>query len=107
MVKLQSSVNVCWQANGSDKFEPGLWLGKTDRVDFHMVEPALGLKWIRTIRRLPTPFDPEAVTYVKFWPWNVGFGQIGQSFFIGRQVSDSPIASRSRPRNLSRGEEVG
>ena len=61
----------------SDKFEPGLWLGKTDRADFHMVATPSGLKWTRTIRRLPTPFDPEAVTYVKFWPWNIGFGQIG------------------------------
>ena len=25
------------RANGSDKFESGLWLGKTDRADFHMV----------------------------------------------------------------------
>ena len=65
------------RANGSDKFEPGLWLGKTDRADFHTVATAAGLKWTRTIRRLPTPFDPEAVTYVKFWPWNIGFGQIG------------------------------
>ena len=60
---------VIKRANGSDKFEPGLWLGKTDRADFHMVATASGLKWTRTI-----PFDPEAVTYVKFWP---GFGQIG------------------------------
>ena len=65
------------RANGSDKFEPGLWLGKTDRADFHMVATASVLKWARTIRRLPTPFDPEAVTYVKFWPWNSGFGQLG------------------------------
>ena len=50
------------RANGSDKFEPGLWLGKTDRADFHMVATASGLKWTRTIRRLPTPFDPEAVS---------------------------------------------
>ena len=89
------------RANGSDKFEPGLWLGKTDRADFHTVATAAGLKWTRTIRRLPTPFDPEAVMYVKFWAdWC-------QSFFAGRQISYGPIASRSRPRNPSRGEEVG
>ena len=70
------------RANGSDEFEPGLWLGTTDRVDFHM----LGLKWARIIRRLSTPFDPEAVTYVKFWPWNIGFGQIGAkaSLLVGK-----------------------
>ena len=70
------------RANGSDKFEGDkfeavIWLGKTDRADFHMVATASGLQWTRTIRRLPTPFDVEAVTYVKYWPWNVGFGQIG------------------------------
>ena len=65
------------RANGSDKFEPGLWLGKTDRTDFHTAATASGLKWTRIMRRLPTPFDPETVTYVKFWPWNIGFGQIG------------------------------
>lgn len=42
-----------------------------------MVATASGLKRTRTIRSLPTRFDPEAVTYVKFWLWNTGFGQIG------------------------------
>ena len=64
-------------ANGDDKFEVGCWLGKTDRDDFHMVATAKGLKWTRTIRRLPTPFDAEALHFVKGWPWAIGFGQIG------------------------------
>ena len=74
------------RVNGSDKFEAGIWLGKTNRSDFHMVATASGLKWTRTIRRLPTPFDAEAVTYVKYWPWNVGFGQIG--------AKTSPLVSK-------------
>ena len=41
-------------ANGDDKVEVGCWLGKTDRADFHMVATAKGLKWTRTIRRLPS-----------------------------------------------------
>ena len=87
------------RANGSDKFEGDkfeavIWLGKTDRADFHMVATASGLQWTRTIRRLPTPFDVEAVTYVKYWPWNVGFGQIGAktSPLVGK-LPAAPVAS--------------
>lgn len=50
------------RANGSDKFEAGPWLGKTDRADFRMVATSSVLKSTRTSKRLPTPFDPEAAT---------------------------------------------
>ena len=53
-------------ANGDDKVEVGCWLGKTDRADFHMVATAKGLKWTRTIRRLPSPFEAEALHQCRY-----------------------------------------
>ena len=35
-------------ANGEDRFRPGIWLGKTDRADFHMIATVDGLRWTRT-----------------------------------------------------------
>jgi hypothetical protein len=60
-------------ANGEDKFKVGAWIGKTNRGDFHMVATSDGLRWTRTIRRMPFPL----LSQVKMWPWNVAFGQIG------------------------------
>ena len=37
---------------GDDRFKPSVWLGKTDRADFHIVATTDGLRWTRTIRRL-------------------------------------------------------
>ena len=45
--------------NGEDRFRPGIWLGKTDRADFHIVATVDGLRWTRTIRRLPIAYDAE------------------------------------------------
>ena len=64
-------------ANGENRFKTGVWVGKTDRADFHIVFTEGGLRWTRTIRRLPVPFEAEALTLVKAWPWSVSFGQIG------------------------------
>ena len=64
-------------ANGEDKFKVGIWLGKTDRADFHIVAVEDGLRWTRTIRRLPEMFDANVLMYVRTWPWSVSFGQIG------------------------------
>ena len=63
--------------NGEDKFKVGIWLGKTDRADFHIIATTDGLRWTRTIRRLPIPFDAETLSNVMTWPWNVSYGQIG------------------------------
>ena len=62
-------------ANGEDKFHVGTWLGKTGRADFHTIATSDGLRWTRTIRRMPVP--PEALSKVRTWPWNVSYGQIG------------------------------
>ena len=64
-------------ANGENRFKTGVWVGKTDRADFHIVFTEGGLRWTHTIRRLPVPFEAEALTLVKAWPWSVSFGQIG------------------------------
>eukprot|EP00435_Cladocopium_sp_Y103_P016276 s3110_g4.t1 len=58
-------------ANGEDLFRPGVWLGKTDRAGYHMVATVDGLRWTRTIRRLPVAYDAETLANVRTWPWNV------------------------------------
>ena len=62
---------------GDDRFKPSVWLGKTDRADFHIVATTDGLRWTRTIRRLPAGFDATILNNVRTWPWNVSYGQIG------------------------------
>ena len=57
--------------NGEDRFRPGIWLGKTDRADFHIVATVDGLRWTRTIRRLPIAYDAETLANARTWPWNV------------------------------------
>jgi hypothetical protein len=63
--------------NGEDRFRPGIWLGKTDRADFNIVATVDGLRWTRTIRRLPIAYDAETIANVRTWPWNAAYGQIG------------------------------
>ena len=63
------------RANGSDKFEPGLWLGKTDRADFHMVATASRLKWTRKgHQEVANSFRPRSrdlceVLAMEHWVW--------------------------------------
>ena len=57
--------------NGEDRFRPGIWLGKTDRADFHIVATVDGLRWTRTIKRLPIAYDAETLANARTWPWNV------------------------------------
>ena len=47
--------------NGADRFQVGVWVGKTDRADFHLVFVPDGLRWTRTIRRMPVPCDAETL----------------------------------------------
>eukprot|EP00435_Cladocopium_sp_Y103_P033498 s351_g8.t1 len=42
--------------NGADRFQVAIWVGKTDRADFHLVFTADGLRWTRTIRRMLVPY---------------------------------------------------
>ena len=63
--------------SGDDRFRPAVWLGKTDKADFHMVATSDGLRWTRTVRRLPVPFDAAVLNNVRTWPWSVSYGQIG------------------------------
>ena len=58
-------------------FDQQFWLGKTDRADFHIVATSDGLRWTRTIRRIPVGFDAAILNNVRNWPWNVSYGQIG------------------------------
>eukprot|EP00435_Cladocopium_sp_Y103_P050701 s939_g15.t1 len=60
-----------------ERVRPAVWLGKTDRADFHIVATSDGLRWTRTIRRMPVGFDATILNNVRVWPWNVSFGQIG------------------------------
>ena len=63
--------------NGDDKFRPAVWLGKTDRADFHVVATSDGLRWTRAVRRMPVAFEAAVLNNVRTWPWSVAFGQIG------------------------------
>ena len=51
-------------------------VGKTDQADFHLVFTADGLRWTRTIRRMPVPYDAETLSNVRSWPWSISYGQI-------------------------------
>ena len=62
--------------NGDDGFRPAVWLGKTDRADFHAVATSDGLRWTRTVRRMPVAFDAAVLNDVRTWPWSVASGQM-------------------------------
>ena len=61
-----------------------------------------------------TATDPEAVTYVKFWPsWNIGFGQIGAkaSSLVGKFPTvplppDLPPGIRAEEKKLAKEERT-
>ena len=63
--------------NGADRFHVGIWVGKTDRADFHFVFIADRLRWTRTIRRMRVPYDAETLAHVGAWPWSISYRQIG------------------------------
>ena len=84
--------------NGADRFQVGIWVGKTDRADFHLVFTSEGLRWTRTIRRMPVPYDAETLANVRAWPWGISFGQIGvkQSALLGK-VPSTPLPPHMAP----------
>ena len=63
--------------SGQEKFVPAVWLGRTDRGDLNICNTVEGIRWSRSVRRLPEPFDAETLQFVKVWSWSIGYGQIG------------------------------
>ena len=84
--------------NGADRFQVGVWVGKTDRADFHLVFVPDGLRWTRTIRRMPIPYDAETLANVRAWPWSISYGQIGvkQSALLAKAPS-TPLPPQMAP----------
>ena len=84
--------------NGCDKFEVAIWVGKTDRADFHLVFTSNGLRWTRTIRRMPVAYDAETLCNVRSWPWSISYGQIGvkQSALMAK-VPSTPLPPQLAP----------
>eukprot|EP00435_Cladocopium_sp_Y103_P053258 s2101_g17.t1 len=39
------------------------------RADFHIIATSDGLRWTRSIRRMPVAFDAETLSNVRTWPW--------------------------------------
>ena len=84
--------------NGVDKFQTAIWVGKSDRADFHMVFTNDGLRWTRAIRRMPEPYDAEFLACVRSWPWSISHGQIGvkQSALLAK-VPSTPLPPHLAP----------
>ena len=84
--------------NGCDKFQVAIWVGKTDRADFHLVFTGDGLRWTRTIRRMPVAYDAETLCNVRLWPWSINYGQIGvkQSALMAK-VPSTPLPPQLAP----------
>ena len=84
--------------NGVDRFQPAIWVGKSDRADFNLVFVADGLRWTRTIRRLPVAYDAEFLPNVRSWPWSISHGQIGvkQSALLAK-VPSTPLPPHLAP----------
>jgi hypothetical protein len=78
------------------------------RLEFGSVKPtgqisiwvftSEGLRWTRTIRRMPVPYDAETLANVRAWPWSISFGQIGvkQSALLGK-VPSTPLPPHMAP----------
>ena len=47
--------------SGEARFVPAVWLGKTDKGDLNICNTADGIRWSRSVRRLPEPFDAEVL----------------------------------------------
>ena len=84
--------------NGCDKFQVAIWVGKTDRADFHLVFTSDGLRWTRTIRRMPIPYDAETLSNVRSWPWSISYGQIGvKQAALMAKVPSTPLPPQLAP----------
>ena len=86
----------CPGPHGADRFHVGIWIGKTDRV--RLVFTGDGLRWTRTIRRMPVPYDAETLANVRAWPWSINYGKIGvkQSALLAKAPS-TPLPPQMAP----------
>ena len=84
--------------NGYNKFQVAIWVGKTDRADFHLVFTSDGLRYTRTIRRIVVFYDAEILSNVRSWPWSINYGQIGvKQAALMAKVPNTPLPPQLEP----------
>ena len=71
---------------GLPSWQRGVWLGKTTLNDAHIVFSGGGIFITKSVRRLPSPWDLNAVGQVDIAPWECGFGALGPKLQVQKRL---------------------
>ena len=73
-------------AKGLASWQRGVWLGKTQNNDAHIISCNGALFITRSVRRIPTPWIHTELSKVEMTPWDCGFATLGSKLMIPKRV---------------------
>ena len=73
-------------AKGLASWQRGVWLGKTQNNDAHVISCNGGLFITRSVRRLPVPWVLSELGNVEISPWECSFATLGSKLMVPKRV---------------------
>ena len=73
-------------AKGLPSWQRGVWLGKTQNNDAHIISCNGALFITRSVQRIPTPWVPTEVPNVEMSPWDCAFATLGSKLMVPKRV---------------------
>ena len=73
-------------AKGLASWQRGVWLGKTQNNDAHVISCNGGLFITRSVRRLPVPWVLSELGNVEIAPWECSFATLGSKLMVPKRV---------------------
>ena len=73
-------------AKGLPSWQRGVWLGKTQNNDAHIISCNGGLFMTRSVRRIPSPWILSEVGNVEMSPWECSFATLGSRLMVPKRV---------------------
>eukprot|EP00435_Cladocopium_sp_Y103_P063572 s1132_g25.t1 len=81
-----SSLAVLKAACGLPSWQRGVWLGKTQNNDAHIVSCNGGLFITRSVRRIPVPWVLAELGNVELTAWECSFATLGSRLMVPKRV---------------------
>ena len=73
-------------AKGLASWQRGVWLGKTQNNDAHIISCNGGLFITRSVRRIPVPWVATELGNVEMTPWECSFATLGSRLMVPKRV---------------------
>ena len=73
-------------AKGLPSWQRGVWLGKAQNNDAHIISCNGGLFITRSVRRIPSPWILSEVGNVEMSPWECSFATLGSRLMVPKRV---------------------